>query len=105
MDKQKIIDAVKGGMSYSEAAQAFGVTRCAVAGMCFRAGVKVGPRPEKHAAATAVAQRQVWSKLDPQKRLKRLKPAHDATRAIWANASPEYRAEHGRKSQLGKSAQ
>jgi hypothetical protein len=40
----QIIAMVKAGLTYTATAQALGITRNAVAGVCDRAGVKTGPR-------------------------------------------------------------
>lgn len=41
---ERMIAFVVGGKTYSETARHFGVTRSAVAGVCWRAGVRVGQR-------------------------------------------------------------
>lgn len=45
MDNEQIAAAVKSGMSYGEVAEIAGISRNSVAGICHRAGVKVGKRP------------------------------------------------------------
>lgn len=104
MDKHKIIEAVKGGLSYSEAARAFGTTRGAVAGMCNRAGVKVGPRPDKAGEALRASWRrksaaekeavarargraisQAIANLDATEKEKWMRRLADASKKRWAS--------------------
>ena len=72
---KRIIAAVTAGATYSEAAAAEGVTRSAVAGLCTRAGLKVGHEPHR------IGRRGECAKAANQKRWERQKQFYDERRA------------------------
>jgi len=89
-----IVKAVKGGMSYGEAAEKFSVTRNAVAGVCNRAGFKTGGIRDNHREKVAQLGREAikvinqWRKENPEKSSAL---ARKAVAARWA----KYRKTHG----------
>ena len=72
---KRILDAVRAGATYSEAAEPEGVSRNAVAGLCARAGLKVGHEPHR------IERRGECAKAANQKRWERQKQFYDERRA------------------------
>lgn len=84
---EQIIAAVKSGMTYDEAAAEFKVTRNVVAGICHRAGVKVGDQPGRRdrmlyaLGETRAARKRWWDELPEPEKAERMRRAAEASLA------------------------
>jgi hypothetical protein len=107
---EQIIAAVTAGKTYSDVALQFGVTRNVVAGVCQRAGIKVGLRASSIAAMNAGKQSpqarrarsdalRKWYAENPGKGEKRIAEMKMG-RAKWRRENPERAAEIIRNARL-----
>lgn len=87
---ERIVEAVRGGMTYSQAARALDVTRCVVSGVCRRAGLKVG-REGYRAGSGAERTRESWMDADIRKR------RSEGMRRAWRDPIKKQRLLYGRR--------
>lgn len=59
---RQIIEAVQAGKTFSEVADQLGISRCAVSGVCHRAGVKATRPSFMDAEGARLASRAYWDK-------------------------------------------